>query len=191
MPRNRSRAIPIFCTITFLFFPEHCATFANSEAKSAANSSIESAADSPEQPRQICLNSLTVTDWFAAYDQIRRDAEMTMGDKMQARSLSANKPSKKNAALASRMLKKYTIALAAMNDLPSLPETKALHEGYTEYFSQARELFSDFLDEQERVPFSNQGLIAAKKKLEELDAKNKALDKELRQMYNIAKHKHR
>jgi hypothetical protein len=190
MPRNRSQAILIFCAITFLFFPEHSATFARSDSESGVNSFTESAANSPEPSRQLCLNSLTVTDWFAAYDQIRRDAEMTMGDKMQARSLSANKPSKKNSALASRMLKKYTIALSAMNDLQTLPETKALHEGYTEYFSQARELFSDFLDEQERVPFSNQGLIAAKKKLEELDAKNKALDKELRQKYDIPKHKH-
>jgi len=109
---------------------------------------------------------------------------------MQARSLSANKPSKKNAELASRMLNKYTIALAAMKELTPVPETNDLHDGYTEYFGQARELFSDFIVEQEKIPFSNQKLVSAKKKLEELDSKNKLLDKELRQKFKIPKHKH-
>ncbi len=175
---KQSRAI-LFCgTSTLLLFQSHSAIFAQADFESNGQSS------------RLRKNNPTVTDWFAKYDQIRRDAEMTMGDKLQARSLSSNKPSKKNAELASRMLKKYTIALSAMKELPSLPETKDLHEGYTDYFGEARELFSDFLDEQEKVPFSSQGLVAAKKKLEALDAKNKLLDKELRQKYNIAKHKH-
>lgn len=182
MLRNQSRALLIFCTVSFLFFREHSAIFARSDDNSAAVS--------PEQSGQMYLNSVAVTNWFAAYDQIRRDAEMSMRDKVQARSLSASKPSKKNVELASRMLEKYTIALAAMKELTPVPETKDLHDGYTEYFGQARELFSDFIVEQEKVPFSNQKLVSAKKKLEELDSKNKMLDKELRQKFNIPKHKH-
>lgn len=183
MLSTQARAILVFCVltfciVTFLFFPNY--------APALASSSDES----DEQSRPECRNNAPVANWFAVYDQIRRDAEMTMGDKMQARSLSANKPSKKNAELASRMLNKYTIALAAMKELTPVPETNDLHDGYTEYFGQARELFSDFIVEQEKIPFSNQKLVSAKKKLEELDSKNKLLDKQLRQKFKIPKHKH-
>lgn len=115
---------------------------------------------------------------------------MTLGDKFQSLLLSASKPEKKNAALATRMLKKYTTSLSAMKELTAIPETKDLQDSYIEYFSTARRLFSDYLDAQTKVPFTNESLVLTKKKLEELDKKNKLLDKELREMYMINKHKH-
>jgi len=115
---------------------------------------------------------------------------MTMGDKFQSFLLAASKPQKRNAALASRMIKKYATAASEMKKLQSMPETRELQEGYTQYFIKARQLFTDYLDGQKVVPFTNQSLIPIKQKLEELDKTNKMLDVELRKQYRISKHKH-
>jgi hypothetical protein len=119
--------------------------------------------------------TLTVSEWFNKYDQIRRDAEMTMADKWQSMLLQARKPEQKNAALATRMSAKYGRALFEMKKLGSTPETKALQVGYIEYFATARQLFEDYLVAQKAVPFSNKSLVPTKKKLEVLDKKTKEL----------------
>jgi hypothetical protein len=160
---------------------------ANSSAKRTSNESATKV-DSTEHPQRQRV--LTVSDWFGRYDQIRRDAEMTMGDKWQWFFLLDKRPNKKNAALGTRMLKKYTIALSQMNELGSTPETKELQMRYIEYFITARQLFSNYVAAQKEVPFTNQALAPSRKKLEELDKKNKQLDEELRKKYMIAKHKH-
>jgi len=134
--------------------------------------------------------NVPVAEWFRKYDQVRRDAEMTMGDKFQSLLLAATKPEKKNAALASRMIAKYSTALSKMKELQSIPETKELQDGYIKYFGTAHQLFADYLAEQKKVPFTNQSLVPTKKKLEELDKTNKRLDDELRKKYGIFKHKH-
>lgn len=134
--------------------------------------------------------SISVTEWFARYDQIRRDAEMTTGDKLQSLLLSAKKPEIKNAALASRMLKKYTTALSGMKSLRSTLETRELQQGYIKYFSTACQLFSDYLAAQKEVPFTNQSLVPTKRKLEDLDKTNKKLDAALRNQYLIPNHIH-
>lgn len=115
---------------------------------------------------------------------------MTTGDKFQSLLLSAKKPLPTNAALASRMIKKYTIAIAAMKALPPIPQTRKLQNGYIEYFTTARQLFSRYLVAQKAVPFTNEALISTKRKLQELDRTNKSLDDELRSKYLIAEHKH-
>lgn len=140
-----------------------------------------------QEPRERCV---MVREWFSKYDQIRRDAEMTTGDKLQSLLLAAKKPEEENAALATRMLEKYTTAISGMKELESLPETRELHEGYIEYFSMARQLFADYLDAQKAIPFTNQSLIPTKKKLEVLEKTNRQLDRELRKKYTIVRHRH-
>lgn len=142
------------------------------------------------QSRQPARKNVAVTEWFKKYDQIRREAEETTKDKYQSLFLSEGKPDKKNADLASRMIDKYTVALAAMRRLPSPPETRQLHNGYIEYFSSARQLFIDFLKAQKMVPYSVKRFAPAKNRLEALDKVNKRIDAGLRKKYGIPKHKH-
>lgn len=158
---------------------------AEAQAKRSAPKSAEQS-----QRRQLQQKSGPVATWFNQYDQIRRDAEATNKDKYQALFLAGKKPDKNNAALASRMIEKYTIAIAAMNQLQSIPETTKLQEGYTEYFSSAHQLFEDYRKAQNVTPFTNKALIPARKKLAVLDKANKRLDAQLRKKYKIAKHKH-
>lgn len=172
---------------------------ANASAKTKgvvhpANSSVKTKGVVPSakvnSAKHPLQKSLTVSEWFTRYDQIRRDAEMTMGDKWQALSLLEKKPNKKNSELATHMLKKYTSALSQIKELGATPETKELQTGYVEYFTKARQLFANYVTAQKVVPFTNQSMGPAKKELEELDKRNKKLDDELRKKYIIDKHKH-
>lgn len=181
MVSARSPVIVILCALSF--FPIPCP---------ALTQSIESASgpEGTSQRQESSEVNSAVKDWFAKYDQIRRDAEMTTGEKMQAMRLNADKPQKKNAVLASKMLAKYTTAVAAMKLLSPISETRELQERYTEYFSRARQLFSDFVDAQTKIPYPSESLAAGRKDLEVFDKSNKLLDKELRLKYSISKHKH-
>ncbi len=131
-----------------------------------------------------------VTEWFKKYDQIRRAAEETSKDKYQSLFLGENKPDKNNAALASRMIGKYTVALTDMKRLTPVPETRELQNGYIGYFGSARLLFTDFLKAQKTVPYSTKPLVPSKRRLEVMDKTNKRLDAELRKVFGIPKHKH-
>lgn len=181
MVSNRWRRSLIFCAFSFLLIPF------NALAQTVA-SGAEPEVTSPKQ--ESCELKPAVRDWFAKYDQIRRDAEMTTGEKMQAMHLNADKPQQKNAALASKMLARYSTALSAMKQLSPIPETRELQERYTEYFSRASRLFSDFVDAQTKVPYPSESLTAGRKELEAFDKSNKVLDKDLRLKYSISKHKH-
>ncbi len=150
----------------------------------------KAAAAALNQRRKPDKKNVAVTEWFKKYDQIRREAEETTRDKYQSLFLGESKPDKKNAELASRMVEKYAVALAAMKRLPSPPETKQLHNGYIEYFGSARQLFIDFLKGQKIVPYSVKRFAPAKNRLEALDKTNKRIDGELRKTYGIPKHKH-
>jgi len=181
VPLTQSCLLLIFSTLFWLL------NSTNSSAKSVTVASRAKVASAKHQLRQ---KSITVPEWFARYDQIRRDAEMSIGDKWQSLSLLEKKPDQKNAALASRMLKKYATALSQIKELGSPPETQQLQTGYIEYFTTARQLFANYVAAQKEVPFTNQSLAPSKKKLEELDKKNKMLDDQLRKKYLIGKHKH-
>lgn len=104
--------------------------------------------------------------------------------------LGEHKADKNNAALAERMIKKYTVATSEIKQLRPTPETRELQRGYTEYFSSARLLFTDFLKAERTVPFSIKQLTPAKNRLETLDKNNKRIDAELRKKFGIPKHKH-
>ncbi|MBX9879958.1 MAG: hypothetical protein K2Y22_15985 [Candidatus Obscuribacterales bacterium] len=131
-----------------------------------------------------------VIEWFKRYDQIRCEAECTAKDKCQMLFLGEHKADKNNAALAERMIKKYTVATSEIKQLRPTPETRELQRGYTEYFSSARLLFTDFLKAERTVPFSIKQLTPAKNRLETLDKNNKRIDAELRKKFGIPKHKH-
>ena len=88
------------------------------------------------------------------------------------------------------MIEKYSTAITGMKKLQSTPETRELQQGYIEYFSKACQLFADYVDAQKVVPFTNKTFIPTKKKLEELDKRNKKLDDELKKKFAISKHKH-
>ena len=181
MVSNRLRVILAFCTLSFFLVP--CQVLAQS-------SDSEAAAEGTSQKQESTEVNSAVRDWFAIYDQIRRDAEMTTGEKLQAMHLNADKPQKKNAELASKMLAKYTTALSAMKQLSPIAETRELQERYTEYFSKASQLFSDFVDAQTKDPYPTESLAASRKELEAFDKANKILDKDLRLKYSISKHRH-
>ncbi|MCC7529906.1 MAG: hypothetical protein IT342_15390 [Candidatus Melainabacteria bacterium] len=181
MVSNRSRQILAFCTLSLFLIP--CRALPQSATSGAMP-------EGSSQKQESSQANSAVSDWFAKYDRIRCDAEMTAGEKMQAMRLNAAKPQKKNGKLASRMLAKYTIALSAMKQLPPVPETRELQERYTEYFGKASQLFSDFVDAQTNVPYPVESLSARRRELEVFDKSNKALDKVLRAKYSISKHKH-
>lgn len=146
--------------------------------------------DSEQHPKRdnVQKEKIQIREWFRRYDGIRRDSEMTAVERVQSVFLLAKTPEKRNAALAKRMFKKYTGSLSALKELEKLPETLELHEGYIEYFDKAVQLFSTYLDERKEEPFTDQSFNSEKKKLEELDRKNKKLDEQLRRMYNIPRH---
>lgn len=178
---SRWRGVLIICVLSYFLAPLKAST---------QNDSAGAAAEGSSQKQQASESNLAVKDWFAKYDQIRRDAEMTFGEKLQAMRLNAYKPQMKNAELASKMLARYTNALSAMKQLSPIPETLELQERYTEYFSKASQLFSDFVDAQTKEPYPSESLAAERKELEIFDKSNKVLDKELRTKYSISKHKH-
>jgi hypothetical protein len=126
-----------------------------------------------------------ISEWFDKYSQIRREAKMSASDKALAFRLRSLKPDKTAASVASRMIEKYAKASTQMRDMQPPSETKALHDGYLQYFTTARQLFQDYVDAQNTVPFPQEALVQRKQALAELDRKNKALDSELRKQYGI------
>lgn len=180
MQQIQYRIAAIICTLACLLGT------ADAPAKSTY---LASKATERAQRRQRQENAAVIA-WFKEYGQIRRNAEMTKRDRYQALYLGENQRDKNNAALASRMIERYATAEAAMKQLPSIPETNALHEGYIQYFSSARQLFADFLEAQKEVPFTTKALVPAKKRLAALDKTNKRIDAQLRKKYKIPKHRH-
>lgn len=138
---------------------------------------------------------LSVEDWFTQYDAIRRNAQMSLREKLAARRYldraARGKPNDeeevvKAKQLASRLSSKYEAALNELNELPEIDETRTLHQGYSNYFSSTRQLFLDFEKYQGNFEDSlRQSLMTRKAKIETLDKTNKRLDGRLRKMYHI------
>lgn len=141
-------------------------------------------------------NQKRISDWFEVYDEIRRDAEMTTGEKLKygnslKKSLkSGEKLSESTKEFAEKMREKYEAAAAATKKLSEIPETKELQEGYSQYFSDMEHSFAE-MTKPDVAEVSAQTKAETKAKLEKLTAENKALDARLRAKYGIAKHKHR
>jgi len=140
----------------------------------------------------------SIAEWFKAYDQIRRNAELTLGEKLESINLDLKaKPSKSSASLAKRMISKYSAALTTIKNLQPLPETAELQNGYVQYFSTALEFFDLYLGQPETVIGTDQcslpslnSLPELRENLERLDKINKGLDSVLRKKYALPKHRH-
>ncbi|HMW88405.1 MAG TPA: hypothetical protein PKN86_05855 [Candidatus Obscuribacter sp.] len=144
--------------------------------------------------------------WFAAYDQVRRQAQMTPSERRQAdamlsKGLSMFVPGDEKLAgqkLLSGLIGKYQQAMGQMKQLPLYPETEKLHRGYYQYFSDARNLFSDYIRVQNE-PFAkdpNTGerligqIVVRKANLTDLESNVKALDAQLRGGFGIAPYRY-
>ena len=150
-----------------------------------------------------------IQTWFQRYDQVRRQAQMTPQEKQRADGLMSKGMTGLGSMLAgdekaatqnllNKLVGKYQAAAEQMKSLPLFPETERLHRGYYQYFSDARQLFSDYLrvqsnlfamDEQTGKPVAGL-LMGRKQNLETLDMNNKALDEQLRQQFGIAPYRY-
>jgi hypothetical protein len=147
-------------------------------------------------------NHQTLAKWFLAYDNIRRQAQMNPQEKQRAdtllsQGLSIVIPGQEKAdsqALLSSLVNRYQVAAEAIKQLQYYPETGDLHKGYYQYFSDASQLFSDYLkvqdnlfavDDQTGKPLASQ-LMDRKEKLEQLERRNKYLDTQLRNQLGMA-----
>ncbi len=146
-----------------------------------------------------------IKDWFAKYDDIRRQAQMNpterqKADTMLAKGLSILVPGPEKAEtqqLLQKLQGKNAIAADQMKKLNLYPETEQLHRGYYKYFTEASTLFADYLKVQDNLlatdasntPIAGQ-LMNRKKQLEDLDSANKALDTKLRAKLGIAPYRY-
>jgi hypothetical protein len=147
-----------------------------------------------------------VSEWFAKYNEVRHRAQMTPEEKERSGRLltqgmvasvfhapddSGDKQA--SAALLKKMVDRYSKAIHEMDQLPAPAETKKLHLGYRQYFTNARGVFSDYLKIQGNLfatDASGNSIVGQlqerKSALEALDASNKDLDAKLRAKYHIA-----
>lgn len=155
----------------------------------------------PQQTAQRAQQSITPKQWFTAYDQIRRQAQMTPSERQQADGLLAMGFSclvpgdQKNQAqmLLTRLVNRYVQAQQQMKQLPVIAETQALHQGYYQYFATAGQLFSDYLKVQDDI-FAQDGagtpiatkLMERKQGLETLNQSIQGLDGQLRAKHGVA-----
>lgn len=136
------------------------------------------------------LQKRNVSEWFKKYDQIRRDAEMSMGDRFQVMLMATGMPEKRSITIAARMIDKYKIALVAMKSLKYIEETKELQDGYIKYFDSALHVLRHYVEERKDPHFKAQPFFEVEKELQDLDKSNKTLDEHLRKEHSIPKHKH-
>ena len=147
----------------------------------------------------------SVSSWFAQYDDVRHQAQMSQAEKERSQALMAagltscfgSGQAPQDKALVSlllrRMVERYDRASTQMSALPKIAETRKLNDGYGQYFQQASGLFSDYLKVQNNLfatDASGNSLVGQlsqrKADLEALDAANKQMDARLRQKYNVA-----
>lgn len=138
-------------------------------------------------------NGERVRAWFERYDCIRRAAQMTpeerkIADRILDKKITLLLPGFGRLAahkLLKKMIERYETAATAMKDLPALPETRELQDGYTRYFITSREVFQNSLKTLNNPLRSKKELEEHKQEQATLDASLKTLDKQLRDNYNI------
>lgn len=141
-----------------------------------------------------------IGQWFKNYDDIRRKAQMNpseraKADALMSKALSMFIPGEEKTqakALLSSLVARYAQAVDEFKRLPLYPETEKLHRGYYQYFTSARQLFSDYLTVQQNPLATDQNgnpvagtLMGRKQNLESLDQANKAIDSQLRAQFGI------
>jgi hypothetical protein len=143
-----------------------------------------------------------VQAWFAQYDQIRREAEMSMQEKFQAHSLFSKiayekgplSVNEKSEEFAKKMMDRYAEAAKKVTDLPKLAATAELQKGYEEFFSKTSHLFHYLLPAKkkgnEKIA-TREEVQAKREELPSLDKKIKEMDAKLRTKFSIRAHRHR
>jgi len=191
----------------FLAFgqPHHAALGQNpNDIANIPVSPVPSAPMGMPQANMMNRGGSNILEWFHRYDNVRRQAQMSPAEKARADGLMSKGMGGLGAMLAgdekmatqnllTKLVGKYQTAAEQMKALPLFRETEQLHRGYYQYFSDARQLFSDYLrvqsnlfamDETTGKPVAGL-LMGRKQNLEQLDMNNKALDEQLRQQFNI------
>lgn len=147
-------------------------------------------------------DNLSIRSWFRQYDRIRKEAQMTFPEKLQAahllnRGLSRLKSEYEVSyarTFISTMVDRYERAEKDLVGLAEVAQTHELQQGYERYFHDARAFFSDYISFQEQQAqegnAAHQNLVDEKEKLASLDRDNKELDAILRHQYHIARFGH-
>ena len=152
------------------------------------------------QGTHAATNPQAIAAWFASYDAIRRQAQMTPADRakadaMMSQGLSMIIPGEEKAAaqsFLSNLVQKNSMAANKLKQLALYPETENLHRGYYKYFTDASQIFQDYITVQNNLFAVDAqgkalagGLMNRKQALEALDMSNKNLDSQLRQQFGI------
>jgi len=136
-----------------------------------------------------------VNQWFKNYDSIRRQAKMSLREKLSMlRLLSLAMgpfalPVDESKKLLLKMIERYDEAIQSLEKLSRLPQTEELQTGYIKYFTDGKQLFHDTLESPLDNPEAQRKrlneLMERKHELERLDIANKALDARLRKEFHI------
>jgi hypothetical protein len=142
-----------------------------------------------------------IREWFNKYDMVRRQAQMSPQERAKADDLLSHGlqvfvPGEEKVLarnLLTNLVGKYDRACSQLKLLPLYPETGGLHRQYFNYFTEARNLFGDYLRVQNNLMVKDErgnsvmaGLIERKQTLEGTEQQAKALDTELRGRFGIA-----
>ncbi|MBS2005892.1 MAG: hypothetical protein JST01_02550 [Cyanobacteria bacterium SZAS TMP-1] len=153
---------------------------------------------------QPATSPAAIRDWFNKYDMVRRQAQMSPAernnaDELLSHGLQVFVPGEEK-ILAQKLLKnlvlKYDTACTQLKSLPFFPETSGLHRQYFQYFSDARNLFADYLRVQNNLMAKDNngnsimaGLMERKANLEGTEQNAKNLDGQLRNRFGIPPYK--
>lgn len=145
--------------------------------------------------------SMTIPQWFAQYDQIRREAQMSPAERQQAdtlmsQGLSILVPGERKIAtkqLLGMMVGRYQRACAQLKSLPQIPPTQQLQYSYFNYFNTAGNLFADYIRVQDNLFLTDAttgqplaaGLIQRKQMLEALEGQCKQMDAATRNQFGV------
>jgi hypothetical protein len=141
-----------------------------------------------------------IRDWFAKYDSVRRQAQMTPAERNKADDLMSHGlqmfvPGEEKLIarnLLTNLVGKYDRACEQLKQLRLYPETSNLHHQYFEYFKEAKELFADYLRVQNNLMVKDNngnsvmaGLMDRKARLEGTEQRAKAMDNDVRNRFGI------
>jgi hypothetical protein len=173
---------------------------ADRASSNSSGTSKDAEASNDSQSKKSSDSRDQVHAWFKQYDQIRRDAEMTLQEKFQVHSLFAKlgddkkSSSEKSEDLAKRMMDRYAEAAKKIHDLPELAATAELKKGYEEFFTRSSQLFQDYMSTNKKGNEKNvtkEEVGAKKEELTAFDKKIKSIDAGLRTKYGVRAHRHK
>ena len=176
------------------------------QTENSANAASSTQSQAISESRNPATETSLIKDWFKQYDEIRRQAQLSPKDKEEANELLSKglaiiipgDDKTQTQKLLKDLVSRYGAAEERLKQLPLYPETEKLHRGYYQYFSNARQLFADYMVVQNNVLAQDQNgipiaktLMARKQNLEMLDKNNKAMDDFLRKQLSIPAYKYK